>query len=83
MIAPARLAPWRNSHSFRERLGRRPGRVAGLAVPYKEEIAEEFDPNPTDKALRFSGNSEDVPENQKHCTPHITDFDLQLARIRR
>ena len=67
---------------FRE-IGRRPSRVVGLAAAIHRKRSSKSSIRIPHKAFRFSGNSEDVPENQKRCATHITDFNLQLARIRR
>ena len=44
-----------------------------LACHTQEEIAEAVGLNPTDKALRVSGNLEDLPKNQKSAAEHATD----------
>jgi ParB-like chromosome segregation protein Spo0J len=52
-----------------------------LACHTQQEIAEEVNLNPTDKALRISGNPEDLPNYQKPAASHLTDFDPPIYNI--
>lgn len=52
-----------------------------LACWTQEEIAADVGCDPTDKALRVSGNSEDLPKNQKAASDHATDFDPPIYNV--
>lgn len=47
----------------------------------QEQIAEAVGLHPTDKALRISGNLEDLPKNQKAAAEHATDFEVPIYNI--
>ena len=52
-----------------------------MACNTQGEIAEAVGLNPTDKALRVSGNMVELPKNQKPAAEHLTDFELPLYNI--
>lgn len=52
-----------------------------LACYTQEEIAEAVGLNTTDKSLRVSGNSAELPKNQKAAADHLTDFDVPLYNV--
>jgi hypothetical protein len=52
-----------------------------MACHTQEEIAEAVGLNATDKALRISGNPEELPKNQKSAADHLTDFDPPIYNV--
>ena len=50
-------------------------------LKHQAEIADEVGCDSTDKSLRVSGNSEDLPDYQKLDANHLTDFTVRTGEV--